>query len=145
TGMGGTINSGAANIAIQDSTFSSQLDIEGTTTNVLIDNNDFTYPVQSTAGGPNSKIFVDTSGSSPGSAVTIEHNDIENGDLDGIHWGGSGILMLENRFANLCDRGVNHTDNIQDEGGSNTDIKGNYIYEAQNCPTQGITSYDGGT
>ena len=145
-GMGGTINSGAANITIQNSTFSSQLDIEGATTNVVIDNNDFTYAVQSSTSGPNSKIFLDTSGSSPGSAVTIEHNDIENGDLDGIHiGGGSGDLILANRFQNLCDRGVNHTDNLQFEGGSQITIQGNYVYEAQNCPTQGITSYDGGT
>ena len=86
---------------------------------MVIDNNDFTYAVQSSTSGPNSKIFLDTSGSSPGSAVTIEHNDIENGDLDGVHiGGGSGDLILANRFQNLCDRGVNHTDNLQFEGGS---------------------------
>ena len=75
---------------------------------MVIDDNDFTYPVQSSSSGPNSKIFLDTSGGSAGSAVTIEHNDIENGDLDGVHiGGGSGALILSNRFENLCDRGVN--------------------------------------
>ena len=146
SGMGGTISAGAKNITIQNSTFVEELDIEGAVTNIVVNHNDFTYPVQSTASGPNAKIFLATSGASPGAAVTIENNDIENGDLDGVHFGGgSGDLILSNRFQNLCDRGVNHTDNIQFQGGSQIRIAGNYVYEAQNCPTQGITSYDGGT
>lgn len=144
-GMGGKISAGASGITIRDSTFDSQLDIEGQVSHVVVSHNDFRYPVQSTAAGPDSKIFLNTTGESPGSAVTIESNDIENGDLDGVHMGGSGELILSNRFRNLCDRGVNHTDNIQLTGGREIRIAGNYVYEAQNCPTQGITSYDGGT
>jgi hypothetical protein len=144
--MGGTVSAGASNITIQNSTFSDELDIEGSVSHVVVNHNDFTYAVQSTTSGPNAKIFLDTSGSSPGAAVTIENNNIQNGDLDGVHFGGgSGDLVLSNRFQNLCDRGVNHTDNIQFEGGSQVRIAGNYVYEAQNCPTQGITSYDGDT
>ena len=41
--------------------------------------------------------------------------------------------------------GVNHTDNIQFEGGSQIRVANNYVYEAQNCATQGITAYDGNT
>jgi hypothetical protein len=146
SGMGGPVKAGATNITIQNSRFASQLDIEGAVRNVVINHNDFTYPLQSTPNGANSKIFLNTSGNSPGAAVTIENNDIENGDLDGVHFGGgSGDLVLGNTFKNLCDRNVNHTDNIQFEGGTQITIAGNYVYEAQNCPTQGITSYDGGT
>lgn len=146
SGMTGTINGGAANIMIQNSAFAGQLDIEGATSNIVIRSDDFSYPVQSTSGGPNAKIFLATNGASPGSAVTIENNLIANGDLDGVHiGGGSGALVAGNEFENLCDRGVNHTDNIQFEGGSQIAIVANYVYEAQDCPTQGITSYDGHT
>ena len=143
TGMGGFIGSGASNITIRNSTFTSQLDIEGAVTNIVVEHNDFTWmPVDN--GTANSKIFLNTSGSSPGAAVTIENNDIENGGLDGIHiGGGSGVLILNNIFRNLIDVGLNHTDNIQFESGSQIVVRGNYIYA--NGPTQGITSYNPGT
>ena len=43
-----------------------------------------------------------------------------------------------------CDRGTNHTDNIQFEGGTGGRIAGNWVHAAT-CETQGITSFDGGT
>ena len=130
---------------MQNSVFSSELSVDGGS-GIVINHNDFSYPVQSTNGGPNAKIYLDTSGGSPGSAVTVENNVIENGDLDGVHVaGGSGMLIFGNVIANLCDRGVNHTDDIQFEGGSQIRVANNYVYEAQNCPTQGITAYDGNT
>jgi hypothetical protein len=55
-----------------------------------------------------------------------------------------GVVLLNNTFKNLCDIGSNHTDNIQFDADANqVRLAGNYIYEAQNCPTQGITDYDG--
>ena len=51
SGMGGTVSAGAANITIENSTFASQLDIEGALTNVVINNNSFTWPVESSNGG----------------------------------------------------------------------------------------------
>ena len=126
------------------------LDIEGNVSNIVVKGNNFAYPVQSTSSGPNSKIFLDTSGASPGAAVTIENNDIENGDLDGVHFGGgSGDLVTGNTFKNLCDRNVNHTDNIQFQGGTAITIAANYIdtpgpYSSTRCVAGGIDSYDGG-
>ena len=145
SGMTGSVGNGAANITIQNSRFTSGLDIDGAVSNIVINHNDFTFPVQSSPSGTNAKIYFDSHGSSPGAAATIKNNDIENGDLDGVHVNGSGLLIAGNVFRNLCDRGVNHTDNIQFVGGSATAIVGNYVYAAQNCPTQGITSYDGNT
>lgn len=146
SGLGGTIGNGASDVTIRNSKFATQLNVDGTVRHIVIDRNDFTYPVKSVAGGVNSKILLNTDGGSPGSAVTIEHNDIANGDLDGIHiGGGSGELILGNRIENLCDRGVNHTDDIQLESGTRLRIAENYLYESQHCPTQGITSFDGGT
>ena len=146
SGVNGTISSGASNVTIQNSTFDQQLVIQGSVTNIVINHNNLTYPVQSQPSGANSKIFLDTQGGAAGSAVTIENNDIENGDLDGVNIGaGNGAAIVGNYFANLCDRNVNHTDNIQFDGGSTgTLIARNFVYEPQSCPTQGITAYDGG-
>jgi Right handed beta helix region len=146
TGMGGTIGSGAKNITIRHSTFSSTIDIEGATVNVVLDSDQFVWKAVSSSGGPNAKIFLDTSGTLSAPAVIVQNSAIQNGDLDGVHvGGGSGAVITGNSFGNLCDRNVNHTDNIQFEGGTQIRIAGNYFYAAQNCPTQGITSYDGGT
>jgi Concanavalin A-like lectin/glucanases superfamily/Right handed beta helix region len=146
SGMGGDVSGGAANITIQNSRFSSQLNISGSVSNIVINHNDLTYPAQSASSGSVAKIFYDASGSSPGSAATIENNDIENGDLDGVQIsGGSGLQVVGNVFRNLCDVGANHTDNIQFVGGRQTVIARNYVYEPQSCATQGITSYDGAT
>jgi Right handed beta helix region/PKD domain len=146
TGMGGTVTAGATNVTIKNSTFTSTIDIEGATHNVVLDHNKHTWMVGPSTGGPNAKIFVDVSGTLAAPALTIKNSDIENGDLDGVHvGGGSGLVVLDNTFKNLCDMNANHTDNLQFEGGTQIRIAGNYVYEAQNCPTQGITSYDGGT
>ncbi|MGZ4674371.1 MAG: right-handed parallel beta-helix repeat-containing protein [Ilumatobacteraceae bacterium] len=146
TGMGGSISAGATNVIIENSTFTSTIDIEGATHDVVLDHNTHNWMVGPSTGGPNAKLFVDVSGTLAAPALTVENSDIENGDLDGVHVGsGSGLVVLNNTFKNLCDMGANHTDNIQFEGGTQIRIAGNYLYEAQNCPTQGITSYDGGT
>ncbi len=145
-GMGGTIGDGASDVTIRNSKFATQLDVEGAVRHIVIEGNDFTYPVKSVASGVNSKILLNTTGSTPGAAVTVARNTIANGDLDGVHvGGGSGELILGNRIENLCDRGINHTDDIQLESGTHLRIAGNYLYEPQHCPTQGITSFDGGT
>ena len=155
--LSGEISSGASNITLQDNTMSNSdcatgcLDIEGNVSNIVVDANNFTYPVQSTETGPNSKIFLDTYGGSPGAAAIIENNDIANGDLDGVHFGGgSGDLVIGNTFDDLCDRNVNHTDNIQFQGGTEITIAANYVYtpgptSSTNCVAGGIDSYDGGT
>lgn len=145
SGMGGTIQDGAARITIRDSTFVGPIDIEGSASNVVLDHDRFDWDAVSVAGGADAKIFVDVRGSLSAPALTVKNSDIENGDLDGVHLGGSGVLVLGNTFKNLCDHNVNHTDNIQLVGGTQVRIAGNYIYEAQHCPTQGITSFDGGT
>lgn len=146
-GMGGMIGSGASDITIENSTFAQQLYVEGTMENIVVMHDSFTYPVESTADGPNSKIFLDTTpATGNGTAITVEYNDIENGDLDGVNvGGGSGIQIIGNYIADLCDLGVNHTDDIQFESGTGDLVALNYLYESEDCPVQGITSYDGGT
>jgi Right handed beta helix region len=145
-GMGGRIVAGVSDVTIKDSTFTSTIDIEGATHNVVLDHNRHDWMVGPSTGAANAKIFVDVTGTLAAPALTIEHSDIENGDLDGVHvGGGSGLVVLDNTFRNLCDMHANHTDNIQFESGTQTRIAGNYVYASQHCATQGITSFDGGT
>jgi hypothetical protein len=151
TGMGGVID-GASNVTIRNSTFTDSIDFEGDNSNVVLDGNTHTWNAVYN-GGINAKIFLCGSSrnhtlASP--AVTIKNSQIKNGDLDGIHIGcsGSGYLILNNVFENLCDVGTNHTDNLQIGANSppiiETRIAGNYVHE-QSCESQGITSYDHGT
>lgn len=144
--MGGNIRAGAANITISDASFASTIDIEGRISNVVLERDNFDWKAVSTPTSANAKIFVDVQGTLSAPALTIKHSTILNGDLDGVHiGGGSGVEVVGNEFGNLCDRNVNHTDNIQLESGTQIRIAENYVHEAQSCPTQGITSYDGGT
>jgi hypothetical protein len=151
TGMGGVIN-GASNITIKNSAFTDTLDFEGNNSNIVLDHNTHNWSA-GYSGGINSKIFLCGTGQShtlANPSVTIKNSEIKNGDLDGIHIGcsGSGYLILNNVFDNLCDVGTNHTDNIQVGANSppiiQTRIAGNYVHVGS-CETQGITSYDNGT
>jgi len=156
-GMSGDISGTAQNITIKNSVFTSQFGFDGSggATGIIFDGNTHNYPFTSTdQNGPNAKIRIDNaSGTIASPAITIENSDIENGDLDGVHIGGStgssGINILNNKFANICEAGVNHTDMLQwdiiSPGASNERIAGNYFYAAPGCFTQPIGSYDAGT
>jgi len=162
-GMGGTIADGATGITISDSAFIAPISIAGATTKgIVLDHNTHNW-MTGPSYGPNAKVFVDNTltGTLASPSLTIENSEFRNGDLDGIHIGGGspGLLILRNRFRNICDfaaksggKDSNHADNIQFEGGGQVRIAGNYIYAAaadevdgKSCATQGITSYDGGT
>lgn len=149
--ISGGLIQGASNITIRKSAFNDILDLEGATTGITLDTN--THNWNSVSGGINAKIFLGVTGrtntvASP--AATIKNSEFKNGELDGMHFGdgGSGYVILNNEFANLCDIGVNHTDNIQvganDPPIIQVRIAGNYIHET-GCETQGITSYDNGS
>jgi chitodextrinase len=146
TGMGGNI-SGASNITVRNSTFTGSLDADGANVNVVLDGNKFNWNTSGTTG-QNSKLGL--GGGSGGTSVIVRNNEFKNGDLDGIFiGGGSGYLILNNTFDNLCDTGTNHTDQIQFADTSpaitQTRIAGNYIHAPLGCGTQGITSFDHGT
>jgi len=140
-GMGGSILSGAHDLTIKNANFTSPLQITGTNMGVVIDSSHFDWNAVYN-GGTNGKIRVDNS-TGAFSGVTIQNSTIRNGDLDGVHLG-AGVNILNTEFFNLCDRGTNHTDNIQFEGGTGGRIAGNWVHAAT-CETQGITSFDGGT
>jgi Concanavalin A-like lectin/glucanases superfamily len=142
SGMGGSVTSGAHDFTIRNSTFTSSIDFETTNANILLDHNSHDWNAVYN-GGTNAKIFVSNSDGAF-SGVTVQNSTIRNGNLDGIHLGAS-INAIGNVFANLCDTGTNHTDNIQFEGGHGGRIANNYVYEGAGCDTQGITSYDSDT
>ncbi len=57
-GMGGSVSGGTSNVTVENSVFSSELSVDGAVSGIVINHNDFSYPVQSTNGGPNAKIFA---------------------------------------------------------------------------------------
>jgi hypothetical protein len=145
-GMGGAV-SGGSDITIRNSTFTSSIDFSGTgISGVVLDGNSLAW----NSTGVCCKISVNnTNGTVADPAVTLRNNDIRNGESDGVQVreGAKGLVILNNTFANLCDIGANHTDNIQHYGSGITQnrIAGNYFLASAGCNTQGITSYDGGT
>ena len=144
TGMGGQVTAGARDFTIRNSTFTDTINIEATNANILLERNSHDWEARY-SGGSNAKIFVWNEGGDF-SGVTVQYSSIRNGDLDGVHLGGgAGINVLGNLFASLCDRGTNHTDNLQFEGGEGGRIAGNWVVAPAGCDTQGITSYDGET
>jgi hypothetical protein len=151
TAMGGVIANGAANITIRNSTFTDTVNIAGANTDgIVFDGNSHNWNVGPSSGGANAKIYLDSSlsGTTAAPSATIRNSVIANGDLDGIHFGGgSGYQIVGNHLTNLCDQGANHTDNMQFDTSTTTEVRiaGNYVYAGSGCATQGITSYDAGT
>ena len=151
SGMGGMIANGATNITIRNSAFTSPIDIGGAGTDaIVLEANTHNWSVGPSSGADNAKIYLENSltGTLAAPSVTIKDSEIANGDLDGIHFGGgSGYQILGNRLVNLCDMGANHTDNMQFDTSTTTQVRiaGNYVFAPQSCGTQGITSYDAGT
>ena len=143
SGMGGTVSAGAHDFVIKNSAFTDDIWFEVANANILLDHNSHDWDADSNSSGSAGKIVI---GSDAGdySGVTIQNSTIRNGDLDGVHIG-AGVNVLNNIFQNLCDRGHNHTDNIQFEGAHGGRIAGNYIEEHCSTSTQGLTSYDGQT
>jgi concanavalin A-like lectin/glucanase superfamily protein len=147
TGMGGAISSGAHDLTIRNSAFTSTIDVQGSPgPNLLLDHNSHDWNAVYGNGGPNAKIFIWSNSDGASSGLTVQSSTIRNGNLDGIHIGGSaGATILNNTFDNLCDTGTNHTDNLQTEGMVGGRIAGNYMHAAPGCATQGLTSFDSGT
>ena len=154
TNMSGVIDGPASNVTIMNSVFTGALNVawdDGTgMTNVDIDQNTFNWNAVSNGTG-NAKLALNevitpTSGTVANPSIIVENNDIENGDLDGVHIGdGSGMVIRNNTFRNLCDLNNNHTDNIQMESGTQILISGNYIYtpgpvSSTACVAGGITA-----
>jgi hypothetical protein len=146
SGMGGNIRGSANNIVIRNSKFTSTLTVQGSPgANLLVDGGQFDWPA-SYNGGANAKLFIYSSSPGASSGLTVRNSTFRNGDLDGVHIGGSaGADIIGNVFDNLCSSGSNHTDMLQTEGMVGGRIAGNIFRAGLSCAAQGLTSYDGGT
>lgn len=146
SGMGGVVTTGAKNFTIRGSTFTSSLDLQGQPgSNILIEGNRFDWPAKYN-GGINAKLFVYSGSDGASSGATIRGNSFRNGDLDGIHIGGSaGADVVGNTFVDLCASNTNHTDMLQTEGMVGGRIAQNLFKAGLSCEAQALTSYDSGT
>lgn len=148
--MGGGID-GATNITIKNSAFTDQIFIDGASTDgIVLDGNTHNWPVTSVDGGINAKIYLANglTGTLASPSVTVKNSQVWNGDLDGIHMGGgSGYILEDNNLNNICQDGPNHTDNIQVDSSTTTNVRiaRNWVHQTVFCGTQGITSYDNGS
>ena len=145
SGMGGSIRGSANNVTIRNSNFTSTLTIQGSPeANILVDGGQFDWPA-SYNGSANAKLFIYSSSPGASSGVTVRNSAFRNGDLDGVHIGGSaGADIIGNVFDNLCSSGT-HTDMLQTEGMVGGRIAGNLFRAGLYVAAQGLTSYDGGT
>jgi hypothetical protein len=146
SGMGGVVTVGARDFTIRNSTFTSSLDLQGQPgANILIEGNKFDWAARYN-GGINAKLFIYSGSDGASSGATVRGNSFRNGDLDGIHIGGSaGADIIGNHFENLCASGENHTDMLQTEGMVGGRIAQNLFKASLSCEAQALTSYDSGT
>ncbi len=142
SGMGGSITDGAHDITIKNSTFTTHATFDRlANSNILFDHNTHNN-IDSPVGAPNARLGFYWTSATP-SGVTIQNSVMRGGDSDGVHTG-TAVNVLNNEFAEICQNGPNHTDNIQFEGSVGGRIAGNFIHAS--CPTtQGLTSYDSNT
>ena len=115
SGMGGTVSAGAHDFVIRNSTFASTIDLGVTNANILLDHNSHDWNAVYNNGCQRQALHRRRQ-QPVFSGVTVQNSTIRNGNLDGVHLG-AGVNLLNNVFANLCDTGTNHTDNVQYEGG----------------------------
>jgi hypothetical protein len=148
-GMGGRISSGARNITVANSVFSTYAHFSGlVNSNIVFYGNHHNY-INSPSGAPNARISLGGN-SSTHSGVTIRNSLLRGGDSDGV-FTDVGVNVIGNEFADICENGPNHTDMIQfadpgDPAGGATRavIRGNYFHSG-GCGTQTLASYDSGT
>jgi hypothetical protein len=133
------IASGAHDITIRDSNFTSQIIIRGTTAsaNILLDHNThndiFSSCWQCEAG----RVEV------AGGGLTIQNSMLKGGDSDGIQIGSTlQVKILNNELYEICEKGINHTDFIQWFGGTNSIVRGNWLHSVAPCATQVLSAFD---
>ena len=138
-GMGGEMDSGAKNITIENSAFTSALVFNGVSNANLVLNADTFLNINNPGcGGEPARIHLYNSSGQTG--VTVENSLFSGGDTDGIQTG-SPLTILHNVFTNLrsSSSDCNHTDSIQLYGGNNVVASGNLFYNDYD----GIVAFDG--
>lgn len=146
SGMGGSVDAGAHDFTIRNSTFTSTLRLQGAPgANILIEGNKFDWDAGDDSDS-NAKLFLWTAQHGQASGIVIRGNSFRNGELDGIHIGNAaGGDIIGNIFEDLCYEGSNHTDMLQTEGMVGGRIAQNLFKAGADCSAQGLTSFDSGT
>jgi len=144
SGMGGAITGTAADITIKNSTFSTVLQVEKSTTAALLldGNTHWDIPV----GSVPARITV----WGTGDGVTIQNSLLGgvSGDPDGIRADGGNVDIIGNEFTQFRDVGANHADPIQffdsDPNPQGNVVRGNYFHDMDNISSY-IMMADGGS
>jgi hypothetical protein len=144
TGAGGRIATGARDITIRNTSFSSDLEIHGLAhSNVLLDQDQF-LNIDAPAGGAPARLWL-SYGCSTASGVTVQRSLFAGGDSDGVQTG-CAMTVQDNEFRDIVEHTgtTNHTDSIQCGGGcqGGLTIRRNWVHQTTPAVTQGITAYD---
>jgi hypothetical protein len=145
TVTGGQINGSSKNITVANSNFTGLFLIETSTANanIVMDTNRHVNLDAPPTGLP-ARITIWSSGKPSG--VTVKNSYFSGGDADGVRPDADQVQILNNEFADLVDKGVNHTDPIQLYGGTRAVIRGNYFHQANGGNISAyIMQADGGT
>ena len=145
TVTGGQINGSSKNITVGNSNFTGLFLIETSTANanIVMDGNRHVNLDAPTSGLP-ARLTIWSSGKPSG--VTVKNSYFSGGDADGVRPDADQVQVLNNEFADLVDKGVNHTDPIQLYGGTRAVIRGNYFHQDNGGNISAyIMQADGGT
>jgi len=138
-GMGGEMDSGAKNITIKNSAFTSAIVFNGVSNaNLVLDGDTFLNINNPGCNGEPARIHLYNSSGQTG--VTVENSLFSGGDTDGIQTGAP-LTILNNVFTNLrsSSSDCNHTDSIQLYGGNDVVASGNLFYNDYD----GLVAFDG--
>jgi len=137
--MGGEMDSGANNITIKNSAFTSAIVFNGVSNaNLVLDGDTFLNINNPGCNGEPARIHLYNSSGQTG--VTVENSLFSGGDTDGTQTGAS-LTILNNVFTNLrsSSSDCNHTDSIQLYGGNDVVASGNLFYNDYD----GLVAFDG--
>ena len=141
---GGSIAGSSKNVTISNSTFTTVfvVDTKSANAGILFDGNTHSNIDAPTNGYP-ARITVSCSGSPSG--ITIQHSLFgPGGDADGVRPDCDDVQVLNNEFADLVDKGANHSDPIQFYGARRAVIRGNYFHNQNGEISAYIMQADGG-
>jgi hypothetical protein len=136
-GMGGSIYAGVHNITIRNSTFTTDMVVDGPTNASITFDHD-SFPCGSCEPA---RLHLAYGQSTP-SGVTVSNSVFAGGDSDGIQTG-VGMNIIHNEFRDILESGPNHTDNIQLIGAAGSVVRGNWVHNTVSGSTQGITAFNG--
>jgi hypothetical protein len=143
TGLDHANNSTAKNYTVKNSTFTGNSTFavcDTDNTSILMDNNVYDNIDMAGVGEPEGRIALP--GGTNGCGLTVQNSHFQGGCSDGIQTGAK-VRILNNQFIGIkqsypgkdCSSipGTPHVDSIQPWDGDGSLIKGNFIYDVDDC------------